>query len=75
MTVRAIVLRFMCSSEPSRAYSFAFACGSVGTLSGWSVTAKPDRLSTSTRPFRSRILPRGACTVISRTRLLLASAR
>ena len=46
-----------------------------GISSGRTLTARPTRLSTSTRPSRSRISPRGASTLISRTRLLFASAR
>ncbi len=47
----------------------------LGSLSGVSTTAIDGRLSTSGRPLRSTISPRGAWTLISRTRLSLASAR
>src|ERR687896_1047470 len=45
-----------------------------GRRSGESLTAWPTRLRTSTRPSRSTISPRGACTLISRSWLFFASA-
>src|SRR5918992_3774936 len=41
---------------------------------GVTFTPLPTRLRTSTRPSRSTISPRGACTLISRSWLFLASA-
>ena len=46
-----------------------------GSSSAWTWSASAVRLSTSTSPLRSRISPRGAWTLISRTRLFCASLR
>src|SRR5215210_3211351 len=48
---------------------------SSGSLSGVSLIDSELRFSTSVWPWRSTISPRGACTLISRTRLSLAAAR
>ncbi len=66
-TVFSMFSGFMASTLPRRSYTPWRSARSSGSFSGVTRTARLARLFTITRPSRSTISPRGACTLISRT--------